>query len=171
MEKMGFGEIDLPVNVYIVVRAGGVNSWGKTSKGYFAVIGMAGVAPLTLIETSVHEATHIVDTLQSFGSLGVLKEVRDGLKQSDLAQVEIFIHGLIAYNAGALVKRFVSPAYVPVGVRAPAHIDDYRPYLSTYEVIWNQYLDGKYTREGIAAKLIEEFKAVQAFRAKSGVAS
>lgn len=161
MEKMAFLPIDSPATTYVVLRSGGVTSWGKTSHGYFTVVGMQGLSPLVLVESALHESTHVLDTLQPFTSKSVLKRVREGLRGENPAQIDIFIHGLIAYNAGALVKRFLAPAHSPAGIMAPAHVEDYRPYRSTYEVIWNEYLDGKRTTDDVVAKLIEEFKAVK----------
>ena len=161
MEKMAFEPVDAPATIYVVLRSGGVTSWGKTSREYFTVVGASGLSSLVLVESALHEATHIVDTLQPFNAGWILKRVRAGLKGEAPAQVDIFIHGLIAYNAGVLVKRFVSPGYNPAGIRAPAQAEQYQPYVSTYQVIWNEYLDGKTSADEVVAKLLAEFRAVQ----------
>lgn len=161
VEKMAFSPIDAPITVLVVVRSGGVTSWGKTADGYFTVVGVAGLSALSLVEMGVHEATHILDAAQPFSSGSVLKRVKDGLRGEEPASVNAFMHGLITYNAGALVKQFISRSYLPKGVRAPGQIEEYRPYLSTYEFIWTDYLEGKMTTDGIVAKLLEEFQAIR----------
>lgn len=165
MGKLGFSPIDAPVTVYTVVKAGRAGSWGKTEKGYYTIIGQYGQSSLSLIETGLHEATHVVESMQPFTHRWLLRQVRQGLPPDAPEAADAFLHGLVAYNAGALVKRFVDRDYLPVGVRAPAHAEEYRPYLSTYEVIWDQYLDGKIGPETIGPKLVEEFKAVRKLQA------
>lgn len=161
MKKMAFSPIDAPVTVYVVMRGGGESSWGKIGSGYYAVVGQSGLSSLAIMETGLHQATHLIDALQPFDSGSILKQVRDGLGTGSPEAVERFLHGLVAYNAGALVKRFVDRTYVPEGVRAPGQEEAFRPYLSTYEFIWRDYLDGKIAQSAIVPKLIEEFRAVQ----------
>lgn len=160
MEKMAFSPIDAPVRVITVLRSGGVTSWGKTPKGYFTVVGILGQSQNSLLEIGIHEATHLVQTMQPFNTASILKHLRGSLIKKGPAETEAFLHGLVAYNAGALIKRFISSSYEPEGVRSPAHEREYRPYLSTYEYIWNEYLDGRMNRDQIIAKLIEEFEAI-----------
>jgi hypothetical protein len=114
-----------------------------------------------MLETGIHEATHIIESLQPYGSKNVVQSLRRSLASRDPGAVNTFIHGLITHNAGELVKRYVASAYVPAGVRAPGHATEYQPYLSTYEYIWRDYLDGKMSQDAIVAKLVEEFDAVQ----------
>jgi len=167
IKLMGFQPIDKEIVIYTVIRAGGVSTWGLSDEGYFTVIGVYGLSPATLAESAVHEATHILDAMQSYSAGTVLQEVRRGSEAADRNEIEVFLHGLVAYNAGELVKRFVNREHVHAGVLSPAHAAAYRPYLSTYEYIWTSYMDGKIPRDGIAKKLLEEFAAVKKLRAGS----
>ncbi len=161
VEKMAFSPIDAPITVFVVVRSGDVTSWGKTAEGYFTVVGIAGLSALSLVEMGVHESTHILEALQPFSSGSVLKRVREGLREEEPASVNAFLHGLVTYNAGALVRQFIAGSYLPAGIQDPAHAEEYRPYLSTYEFIWSDYLAGRMTTDQIVAKLLEEFRAIR----------
>lgn len=165
MEQMSFEAITRPITVYVVVRTGGVASWGVTEETYFTVVGSFGQSPMSLVESGIHESTHIIDALQSYNSGSVLSQVRRTAKEADRQDLELFLHGLVAFNSGELVKRFLSNSYRHAGIRAPGLSDKYQPYLSTYEFIWTDYMDGKIPAKGIAAKLVEEFEAVQALHA------
>ena len=166
MKSMDFKPIDAPISVYVVTRTGGRATWGKGDRGYYTVIGAYGQSPSSLLETGIHEATHVLDAMQPYKTESVLQAVRKGVKPDQKKDAETFLHGLITYNAGELVKRFVNHTYVPKGVQSPDHADEYRPYLSTYEYIWVDYLDGKMTRDQISKKLIEEFEAVRKLQAE-----
>jgi hypothetical protein len=160
-KQMAFEPIARPIRVFVVVRTGGVASWGATGEFYFTVIGSYGQSPLSLLETGIHEATHIADALQSFRSEAILGRVRQGTDGAVRGDVDAFLHGLVAFNAGELVKRFLSQSYTHVGVQAPGVIQTYKPYLSTYEYIWTAYMDGRMKPDAVVAKLIEEFNAVR----------
>jgi hypothetical protein len=161
MEKMAFSSIDAPITVYCVVRTGGVSSWGKTAAGYFTVIGTKSLSPEMLLESALHESTHILDEMQPFDTRSVLKQIRQALSGSPPEEVVTFIHGLVAYDAGVLLQRFVNHQYMPAGIHAPSHESEYMPYFSTYDLVWNQYLDGTLDASRVVAKLAEEFKAVR----------
>lgn len=167
MSKMGFAPIDAPIVVYAVVTAGRVPAWGKANGAYYTVVGTRYQSSSSFLETSLHESTHILDNMQSYEGHWLMKEVRQKLGPSaPPAAVDTFLHGLIAYNAGALVVRFVEHGYTPAGVTSPAYKDQYAPYLSTYQYIWEDYLDGKMSAGAIIAKLAEEFNAVQKLQEK-----
>jgi hypothetical protein len=165
MEKMAFAPIDAPIVIYSVIKAGSVSSWGKTAAGYYTVVGLQGVSSEQLIETGIHEATHIIEALQPYSSSSILKQIRTGIGSSDPAQSDLFLHGLVAYNAGSLVKRFIDHEYQLSGVRSPGQQAAYAPYLSTWDLVWNQYLDGKIDSAKAVARLVEEFKAVRKLEA------
>lgn len=165
MKSMDFKPIDAPISIYVVTRTGGQATWGKGDRSYYTVIGAYGQSPSSLLETGIHEATHVLDAMQPYETSSVLQAVRKGVKPDQKKEAETFLHGLITYNAGELVKRFVNHSYSPKGVLSPDHADEYRPYLSTYEYIWVDYLDGKMTRDQISKKLIEEFEAVRKLQA------
>jgi hypothetical protein len=167
VKQMAFEPFDKPIIIHVVLRTSGVTTWGTSREGYFTVIGVFGQSPLSLLETGIHEATHIMDALQTYSSRSVLRQVRSGVAAADGAKVEVFLHGLVAFNAGELVKRFLSQSYIHAGVRAQAHAEQYRPYMSTYEFIWTDYLNGKMSPDGVSRKLIEEFNAVQKLTQKS----
>lgn len=165
MGKLALKSVVRPVKIFVVLHTGGVNTWGVTEDFYFTVIGSFGQSPMTLLETGIHEATHIVDALQPFRSGSVLARVREEFDSAAQEEVEVFLHGLVAFNAGELVKRFLSRSYTHAGVQAPGIGHTFRPYLSTYEYIWTDHLDGKFTTEGVSKKLVEEFQAVQELKA------
>ncbi len=161
MKVMGFQPIDKEIVIYAVIRTRGVSSWGLSDKGYFTVVGVYGLSSSTLVESALHEATHVLDAMQSYSAGSVLQEVRRGSAAEDREEIEVFLHGLVAFNAGELVKRFVNREHAHAGVRASAHAAAYRPYMTTYEYIWTGYMDGKLPREEISKKLLEEFAAVK----------
>ncbi|HZE88459.1 MAG TPA: hypothetical protein VE404_02870 [Verrucomicrobiae bacterium] len=163
IEKMAFTPIDSKVRVLTVIRAGPVSSWGKTTKGYYTVIGVYLQSPASLVETSVHEATHLIDTAQPASGSWMLKEVRQALpKDAPPEAVDTFIHGLVTFNAGELVTRFMDRAYKPVGLRGPGASETYAPYVAAYEAAWNGWLDGTRGRDETVRKLAEGFKAARA---------
>ncbi len=162
MQKMAFSPIDGPIRILMVIQRTPATSWGKVEGGYYAVVGVRGFSTLSIIESGLHEATHILDSLQSFNGHWLLRDVRKGAGADEPAELDSFLHGLMVYNAGALVTRFLDPDYRPLGIRMPSQQAEYAPYLSTYEQIWEAYLDGKMSYDAIVAKLVEEFKAVRA---------
>jgi len=171
VEKMAFSPIDAPISVFVVVRSGGVTSWGKTPEGYFTVVGVTGLSALSLVEMGLLEATHVLDMMQPFLNDSVLNRLKDRLAKEDRASVNAFTRGLIAYNAGALVSKHVSRRYIPEGVLAPEHAEEYRPYIPTYEFVWRDYLRGGIAADEIVDKLVEEFQAIhrlQESRKKAG---
>jgi hypothetical protein len=161
IEKGAFAPIDAPVTVYLTLKAGSVGSWGKVGGSYYTVIGTQGMSPLMLLETGLHEATHVIEAVQPFNSRAIFLRLRREIQTYPAEDVDVFLHGLTTYSAGILVKRFVEPSYVLAGVLAPAHREEYAPYLSTYGLVWNAYLDGKLDADKVVLKLAEEFRAVR----------
>jgi hypothetical protein len=166
MEKMAFTPIDAPVTILIVVRAGPVSSWGKTPDGYYTVIGAYMQSVNSFIETSVHEATHLIDAVQSVSHGWMLKDLRQALqKLGPPESADAFIHGLVAFNAGELVTRFMDNTYSPVGLRGPGSKDEFAPFIPAYEGAWIAWLDGTKSRQETIDKLAAGFKEAVAKKA------
>jgi len=163
MDKMGFSSIDAPITILVVLRAGPVSSWGKTSRGYYSVIGAYLQSVDSFIETSVHEATHLIDAVQPAGGSWMLRDLRRSLpKEAPAESVDTFIHGLVAFNAGELITRFMDNTYKPVGLRGPNSRDEFAPFIPAYEGAWIAWLDGTKSRQETLGKLAEGFKAALA---------
>ncbi|MBI3447693.1 MAG: hypothetical protein HY049_02045 [Acidobacteria bacterium] len=163
MEKMAFAPIDGKIRVLGVIRAGPVSSWGKTTKGYYTVIGVYLQSVASFVETSVHEATHLIDTAQPASGSWMLKEVRQALpKDAPPEAIDTFIHGLVTFNAGELVTRYMDKVYKPVGLRGPGAAETYAPCVSAYEAAWNGWLDGTRGRDETIRRLADGFKAARA---------
>jgi hypothetical protein len=163
MEKMAFEPVGAPITILMVLRAGPVSSWGKTAAGYYSVVGAYLQSVDTFIETSVHEATHLIDAVQPAGGSWMLKEVRRALpKEAPAESIDAFIHGLVAYNAGELVTRYMDNTYKPVGLRGPNSREEFAPFIPAYEGAWGAWLDGTKSRQETIGKLVEGFKAALA---------
>ena len=151
-EKMNFKPLDAPVTIYPVLGAGDVGAWGKTSKGYYLVLPSAGLERLTLVETLVHELTHLLDVNQPRGSSSFLRQLR-ARGAADPARAETLVHGLIAWNAGELIRRTVKKDYKTVLDLSSSMRSQVAEFLPGYEGTWAGYLDGRLTAEQTLAAL------------------
>ncbi|MFQ5701192.1 MAG: hypothetical protein ACE5HU_05055 [Acidobacteriota bacterium] len=161
-DKMRFKPIDAPVIVYPVVNAVEIGVSGKTSKGYYVVIPVSRRPNLRIIEMVVHEVTHVLDARQPTPSSSILARIRRAAARAtpriDDEVLEGFLHGLVAFNAGEMIRRFVRPDYRPlvdVSANLRSHIDAFR---SAYEGPWIEYLDGKLSPEQVIEQMIAFLK-------------
>src|SRR5262249_53225043 len=124
MEKMAFAPFDGRIRVLSVIQAGPVSSWGKTSKGWYTVIGIYLQSADSYLEPSIHEATPLIDSFQPASGSWILKDLRQALpKEAPAEAIDTYLHGLVAFNAGEMVSRFVDKKYAPVGLRGPGSIE------------------------------------------------
>jgi hypothetical protein len=167
MEKMAFQPVHAPIRVIGVIRAGPVSSWGKARGSYYTVIGTYMQSSDSFAETAVHEATHLIDSVQSQAGRWMLRDVRLAItKDAPPEAVDTFIHGLVAFNAGQLITRFMNKTYKPVGLLGPGSKETYAPYVPAYEGAWIAWLDGTKSRDETIAKLASGFR--DALAAKPG---
>ncbi len=142
-EKMDFKALEAPITIVLVARAPGVGTWGFTSRGYYLIIPMESYKGPAIIESIVHEATHLLDARQPAGSDSFLQKLRRKASKADPAALETLIHGLIAWNSGELVKRHIAESYRPMVVEQRAWRSLVNPYLPTFEGPWLGYLNGR----------------------------
>lgn len=166
-EKMNFKPLDAPVTVYPVLGSGDVGAWGKTSQGYYLILPSAGLGRLTIVETLVHELTHLLDVNQPLGSNSFLKQLR-ARGAADPARAETLVHGLIAWNAGELIKRNVKKDHKTVLDLSASMRSQVAEFLPGYEGTWAGYLDGRLTAEQALAALAAMIGGGAGAKPKSG---
>ncbi len=152
-DRMGFAPVDRPIGVYFVVKTPFVGAWGETPKGYYVIVPSSGGNAPAVIDEMVHEVTHLIDTRQPRGSPSVLNRLRQRLARQDAELVDTFLHGLVAWNAGELVRRHLHELHAPVAETSPDYKNQLRPYLPVYRGIWRDFLDGKMGRDAVVEAL------------------
>ena len=167
-DKMILKPLDAPVTIYPVISAVEAGAWGKTPQGYYIVIPVRGRPMLILTENIVHELTHLLDVNQVQGSLSMLTRLRQKAAGSDPAAVEAFLHGLVAWNAGEMIKRFINPGHKAVVDLSPQTLMKMEPYLPIYNGVWIAYLDGKTTADQTVEAMITAFNKVPVPKPVSG---
>ncbi len=155
---MGFRPLDAPITVYPVISALEVGVSGKTRAGYYLVVPVARRPNMMIIEGIIHELTHVIDANQPAGAHSVLARLREKGAGADPAELEAFMHGLVAWNAGEMIRRFVSPDYEPATTVSPSLATEIRTYLPTYEGPWSAYLDGKLSAEQAVTSMVASLK-------------
>lgn len=156
--KMGFGPLDAPLGIYIVVDAAEVGAWGRTQAGYYIVIPVQNREVAGVIEAVVHEATHLLDARQPAGSSSLLDRLRAKLSGADTVALDTLLHGLVAFNAGQMVKRHVKSDYTPIVEISPTWRAQLAPYLPALQGAWNEYLDGKIDADKAVGELAATLK-------------
>ena len=156
--KLGFHPLDAPLGIYIVVDAADVGAWGWTPSGYYIVIPVQNREVGGVIEAIVHESTHLLDSRQPPGSSSILGRLRTRLSGEDSVAVDTLLHGLVAFNAGQMVKRFVKPDYAPIVEVSPTWRTQLAEYLPALQGGWNDYLDGKIDAEKAVGELAATVK-------------
>lgn len=159
-DKMILKPLDAPVTIYPVISAIEAGDWGITPKGYYIVIPVRGRPTMIIAENVIHELTHLLDVNQPKGSSSMLTRLRQKGATADQGALEAFLHGLVAWNAGEMIKRFISPAHKAVIDLSPQVLQKMEPYLPIYSSVWVSYLDGKSTADQTVDAMITAFAKV-----------
>jgi len=156
-DKFAFEPLDKPITVYPVLEANELGASGVTDKGYYTIIPVMKAPGFVVIEELLHEVTHVIDEHQPPGSRSLLIRLRQAGGRADPETLDAFMHGLIAWNAGELIRRFVNADYKPLYDISPDVAEPLVPYLPTYQGPWVGYLEGKISADevikGMAASL------------------
>ncbi len=152
-DKMSFKTLDAPITVYLVTDSHGVGAWGKTEAGYYLVIPALSQTTAAIVESIVHEATHLIEARQPDGRKSTLMKLKTGGANSDPAVVDTFLHGLIAWNAGELVRRVLQETHRPIVETSSTWKNSVGAFLPVYREAWGGYLDGRLTEEETLQKL------------------
>jgi len=155
---MDFRPLDAPITVFPVVNSVEVGAWGKTPEGYYLVVPVGRRGNMQIIEGLVHELTHIIDANQPPGANTVLARLRAVGKAADPEELAAFAHGLVAWNAGEMIRRSVSESYTPLVAVSPSLAGAIRPYLPTYEGPWKGYLDGRLSADEAILAMVASLK-------------
>ena len=159
-DKMLLKPLDAPITIYPVIGAIEAGDWGMTPQGYYIVIPVRGRPAMILAENVIHELTHLIDLNQPKGSVTMLTRLRQKSAGLDPAAVEGFLHGLVAWNAGEMIKRFLSPSHKAVVDLSPQTLQKMEPYLPVYETVWVPYLEGKTSADQTVDAMIAAFKKI-----------
>ena len=141
-DKFQFKPIDAKITVYPVIDPVQLGAWGKTAKGYYLIIPIQKLPNLVIIEMMLHEVTHVLGDCQPAGSTSVLKRLQQAAAGADKETLASFTEGLVEFNAGELIRRFVSADYKPLIEAAPPD-ETIKGYMPTYKGPWVAYLEGK----------------------------
>ncbi|HKY32998.1 MAG TPA: hypothetical protein VJV23_10705 [Candidatus Polarisedimenticolia bacterium] len=136
--KMLLVPLQQRITVYPVIATPAAGDWGRTAQGYYLVVSATG-GPL--LETLVHELTHVIDINQPAGSRSMLRRLQEEGRGADPEALDRMVHGLVVWNAAEMVKRFAHAGYK---ASFPSWMGR---YMATYEGPWAGYLDGKLTAE------------------------
>jgi len=160
--SMGFRPLDAPITVYPVIGALEVGVWGKTADGYYLVVPVARRPNMMIIEGLIHELTHLIDANQPAGSHTFLSRLREKGRAADPEALEAFVHGLVAWNAGDLIRRYVTPDYRPAATVSPSLAAQIHGYLPTYEGPWTAYVDGRLTADQAIDAMVSSLRPASA---------
>ncbi|HZI93781.1 MAG TPA: hypothetical protein VFE84_06030 [Patescibacteria group bacterium] len=156
-DKFEFQPIDARITVYPVIEPNELGDWGRTDRGYYLIIPVAKMPNLVIIEELLHEVTHILADRQPAGSNSVLKQLAMQASGADKEALDHFTEGLVSWNAGEFIRRFVSADYKPLIEISPELRRPIEAYLSAYQGPWVGYLEGKISADeaikGMAAAL------------------
>jgi hypothetical protein len=152
-EKMGFGPIDAPITLYPVISAYQQGAWGRTSQGYYMLIPAAHRPEWVVVENILHEMTHVIEACQKDPSATVLARLRRKAGTADPKVLEGFAHGLVVWNAGEMLRRYVRAEYTPYTTLSFDSREQIDKYRSIFSGAWNDYLDGKIKVDAVIAAL------------------
>ena len=167
-EKMILKPLDAPVTLYPVIGAIEAGAWGKTPQGFYIVIPVRGRPTLILLENIIHELTHLLEVNQVQGTNSILARLRHKGAGADPATLESFIHGLVAWNAGEMIKRFIDPRHKAVVDLSPESLMKMEPYLPIYTTSWVSYLEGKASADQTVDAMIEAFRKIPPPKPETG---
>ncbi len=152
-EKMEIAPLDAPVTVYPVVDAVEVGVAGRTREGYYLVIPVKQRPATMILETLVHEVTHLLDAAQPENRTTLQRRVRAAAGHADPQALEDLLHALVTYNAGELIRRG-DASYTPMIDVSPALRDRVAAYRAVLDGAWRDYLDGTIDRDAVVAALV-----------------
>ena len=160
IKRLGMEDSVYQAPIYLVAESpwpGGFTFWYGTRKGA-CVISIEVNNGSALFETILHEAIHALD-IETKGEGNVLAEIekrllKAGLSESDLA-VRHGPHLLVFIQSAETVKRLIDPSHRAYG-EGPKGVYERLQALSNVELpVWNEYLDGKISREDAINRIIE----------------
>lgn len=142
-EKFEFQPLSKKLTVYPVLDTVRLGQWGETAEGYYVIVPVARQPNLMILESILHEVTHVLGDCQPPGSASLLARLQLAAARADKQALDQFTEGLVAWNSGEMIRRFVSMDYTPLVKLSPSMRDPVKAYLPTYEGPWTAYLDGK----------------------------
>jgi hypothetical protein len=138
-------EFKPPIPVFFVAE--GTVHGGYTSEPSLTIININDISGIHLIETTLHEAVHGVETHniskrpESACSL-LSAELQRPKKNREFKEAW---HALIFYNAGEIVRRTLDSNYIHYGEKNNIYNVAFRKQVGIYQLYWNEYLDRKIT--------------------------
>ena len=134
IDRMKLRPLERAVTIYPLNRSTRPGGSGRiTGGGYYSVLPVTGQP---IVETLLHELTHVLDDNQPPGQDSMLNRLAAQARGVDREGLDAFIHGLIVWNAHEMVKRRLGPE------GAPHFPSSMTPYMKVYETRWGPYLDG-----------------------------
>ncbi|HEY3174664.1 MAG TPA: hypothetical protein VGK94_02775 [Candidatus Polarisedimenticolia bacterium] len=159
-EKMDFKPLDAPITIYPVLNATEAGTWGRTAQGYYLVVPSGRLPQLIVIENIVHELTHLLDSNQPPGTKDFLVRFREKATGTDAETLDAFMHGLVSWNAGEMIKRFGTPEHQTYADLSPERRAKIERFLPSYRTFWVGYLDGKLSADQALDGLVAAMKAL-----------
>lgn len=157
-EKFAFQPLDRQITVYPVLEPVELGASGTTDKGYYTIIPVMKAPNLVIIEELLHEVTHVIDEHQPPGSRSLLIRLREQGSGVDPETLDAFMHGLVSWNAGELIRRFVSADYKPLADLSEETSEPLARFVATYQGPWVGYLEGKIQAEDVIKGMISSLK-------------
>ena len=152
-EKMGFAPLDAPITLYPVISGYQQGAWGRTLQGYYMLIPAARRPEFVVVENILHEMTHVIEACQKDPSGTLLARLRRKAATADAKVLEGFTHGLVVWNAGEMLRRYVREEYKPYTMLSFDSKEQIDKYRTVFAAAWNDYLDGKTKADATVAAL------------------
>jgi len=152
--KLALSLPDAPVTVYPVIDALDSGVVGRTTAGYYLVIPTTRRPDMVILETLIHEMTHLLDSIQPADQKSILRRVRAAATANSRRDVEEMLHGLVTYNSGVVLQRFGKPDYTPLVNASPAMGEKIAKYRAVFDGPWSEYLSGKIDETQVIKALV-----------------
>ncbi len=152
--KLALTMPDAPVTVYPVIDALDAGVMGRTSAGYYLVIPTTRRSDMVVLESLIHEMTHLLDAIQPADQKSILRRVRSAAAGSSRKEVEEMLHALVTYNSGVILQRFGKPDYTPMVDASPAMGQKIARFRTVFDGAWSEYLNGKIGEEQVIEALV-----------------
>ena len=144
-----------PVPVFLVTT--GTTYGAFTSEPALTVINVCRTPAEYFAEIVIHEATHGTEEENANRSESALAVLKCALnKHGKGAKFDVAWHGLIFWNSGELVRRYVNAEHVHYGKYAGIYDRRGKLEIDLYRLYWNDFLDGKISMEEALVKVAEQ---------------
>ncbi len=167
-ERLGFVPLDAPVTLYPVLSGYVQGAWGRTAEGYYLLVPAARRPKYVIAENILHELTHVIEASQPVPGKTLVARLRRKASSADSKSLEDLIHGLVVWNAGEMISRYVRDQHQPRQSLSLDAADQIKRFKAVYSGPWSDYLDGKISADAVIDALAAAVKTPPATASTPG---